>query len=85
MVENLADDTWILDIGEGSPRECSECCGYDLDGATISLTGFDIDAQYSFETLSSRHGCMVFSDGLVMYRIGRCGLAALATPGRSDQ
>jgi hypothetical protein len=74
----------------GSPipaRACpaSACCGYELDGATTGLTGFDIAAEYSFETPSPRHGGMACSDGLVMYLIERGGLAALATPVRGDQ
>ena len=39
----------------------------------------------SGETLSPGVGGTAFSDGLVMYRIGRGGLAVLATPGRGGQ
>ena len=73
MGEYLADDVGIFDAGD------------DLHGIAAGLAGFDIDAEYALKPLCPCNGGMALGRGLVLCRMGSCGLASLAASSRSDQ
>ncbi len=67
------------------PSSASECFGYDFNGAATASAGFDVDIEYTFQSLGPAHcgmaltGCFLLHISVVFSSLStssRCNRSA---------